>query len=1465
MKVFCLSVFSLERILLSRWGLIPSVFIVMWISCFSITASADIPASGYTYCVANDCAVHFGSPGDACAHFASIAGADAANFIYLGGPGSVYTGWSLLPFDDGRTPYCQINYTNQMHQPSWYAQIIYRNGVGSCPINTHLDAKTQQCIGNPKNDGHPTCSSSAGTNPINVGVGNKFQLEADYKNGSASLLYQRAYNSDGLTPPANLGNSWISNYDREVTSTPSTTTFSVMRPDGKAYSFTLINNVWTSDTDISDRLSGNTTTGWTYRVAADDSVETYNTSGQLIRITNQSGQTQSLTYSDASTPTTIAPKTGLLIRVTDSFGHQLSFTYDSLKRISTLMDPNGGIYLYSYDSVGNLISVKYPDGKVRTYVYNEPNNTSGANLPNALTGILDENGTRFATYKYDASGRAISSEHNLANGTPVEKVSIAYSTDTNGNVVSSAVTDALGTTRNYSFTNILGVVKNTGVTQPCNSGCGAASATTYDVNGNIASKTDFNNNVTNYIYDLNRNLETSRTEAYGTPLARTLTTQWHAVYRLPTLITEPGKTTAFTYDASGNLLSKTMTDTNLNKSRTWSWTYNNLGQVLSANGPRTDVNDVTTYTYYASASSAAGSVHAIGDLATVTNALGHVTSMTNYDLNGRPLTIVDPNNVITTLTYTPRGWLKSRTVNNAQTTTYDYDGVGQLTQITLPDNSALKYTYDTAHRLTDIEDGYVSNGVLTLSGNKMHYTLDAMGNRLKEDTQDPSNTIAKTRSRVFDALNRLQKDIGGTSPSTQMTQYSYDNNGNLKTITDPLNHITTNGYDALNRLISVTDPANGVSTTTYDALDQITQVKDPRLVTTNYTVDGLGNVTLTQSPDSGNTNTVYDAAGNVIQKTDARGVVSNYSYDALNRLTGITYPASPGENLSLVYDNPSANYGKGRLYYLSDNNASLVFGYDAYGNLTLQSDVSAAMWALSSYQYDSANRLSRIKYPNGRIVLYTRNALGQIVQVHTQDNLNAALQTIVSNVTYEPFGPLKSVTFANGVTTAIQHDADYRVGRITTTATPGFDYVYSYNAAGNLTNLTDQLGSANKTYNYDALDRVTSENSPPQNYQYDAGGNRLLAGVTLYSAPQSYAANSNRQTDYAGTPIAHDAAGNITASASVAMTYNHANRLSQSTANNIATTYQYTGLGWRNLKTTGTQRTHYAYLPNGNTLAQMQLNADGNYNQGVDYLWLDDMPIAQIKTTYAANSTPSTRRLTYIHADHLNTPKLMTDSTKKVVWKWSRDAYGLFAPSENPDGDGVSDKLDLRFPGYVYDSETGLFCSLYRCYDPVSGRFTQFDLIGPTRDYSSPVLQVAINAGVPLLSEQENSGLNQPFAYANNNPVKFTDPFGLENGDPWPSLYLNRYNTGEASAFPLINNNARYQACVQECMEQGKKKKWDEPAGSEVVCKVVGGAVAAGTKSRAVGAAVNKVCEPVARHEACSIKCSEKEQELCPK
>lgn len=104
-------------------------------------------------------------------------------------------------------------------------------------------------------------------------------------------------------------------------------------------------------------------------------------------------------------------------------------------------------------------------------------------------------------------------------------------------------------------------------------------------------------NRTNYVPDT-RGLETSRTEGLTSAGANTLqtrivTTSWHATFRLPTLISEKNaggttlRTTAMTYDTVGNLLTRTITDTALSKSRTWTYTYNANGQVLTVNEPRT--------------------------------------------------------------------------------------------------------------------------------------------------------------------------------------------------------------------------------------------------------------------------------------------------------------------------------------------------------------------------------------------------------------------------------------------------------------------------------------------------------------------------------------------------------------------------------------------------------------------------------------------------------------------------------------------------------------------------------------------------------------------------------------------------------------------------------------------------------------------------------------------------------------
>jgi len=107
-----------------------------------------------------------------------------------------------------------------------------------------------------------------------------------------------------------------------------------------------------------------------------------------------------------------------------------------------------------------------------------------------------------------------------------------------------------------------------------------------------------------------------------------------------------------------------------------------------------------------------------------------------------------------------------------------------------------------------------------------------------------------------------------------------------------------------------------------------------------------------------------------------------------------------------------------------------------------------------------------------------------------------------------------------------------------------------------------------------------------------------------------------------------------------------------------------------------------------------------------------------------------------VHADHLSTPRYLTNAAQQVVWRSSHAAFGAAVVDGNPDGDGNSVEFNFRFPGQYYDSETGLHYNYFRYYDPSTGRYITSDPIGL------------------------NGGLNT-YGYVGGNPVLRYDSLGL--------------------------------------------------------------------------------------------------------
>lgn len=229
----------------------------------------------------------------------------------------------------------------------------------------------------------------------------------------------------------------------------------------------------------------------------------------------------------------------------------------------------------------------------------------------------------------------------------------------------------------------------------------------------------------------------------------------------------------------------------------------------------------------------------------------------------------------------------------------------------------LAYGYDAAHRLTSMTNQ---------AGNKIVFTLDALGNHLQTQVVNGSSQVLMTNSATFDSLGRLLTSIGAAN---QATAYEYGANSNLTKLTDPRNAVTQNAFDGLNRVKQVTDALNAVTQIGYDGQDNITSITDPRLHPTTYTINGFGFVTQVVSPDSGTTVYTYDLAGNILSRKDARKITVNYTYDALNRIKTRTSPTT-ASNVSYTYDaTVGGNYGVGRLTSLTAAAGSASFTDDA--------------------------------------------------------------------------------------------------------------------------------------------------------------------------------------------------------------------------------------------------------------------------------------------------------------------------------------------------------------------------------------------------------------------------------------------------------------------------------------------------------------------------------------------------------
>jgi YD repeat-containing protein len=696
---------------------------VLLLSSLVLTAHAQVNEACYPWRTTVS-ALPFGDPGifgysaeEVCRALVARSGNPQ---LVNGGTVRVFKTFTGLVGDPGTGGYCGID--RQAFSVATGEPVPSESG----PYNVDGVGR-QHCW--PSNSG--ACRVS---NPTDPALGIKTEAQVDYAGaGAHPLSLVRSYRSVAMTPSNFAATSvWRHNYGMalELRSHPGLGAASLVarRADGSGLAFSQVaDGTWRAISTTRDALRERRDTagsllGYSYVAFEDNSTETYDTSGRLLAIAARNGWLTTLAY-DAE---------GRLSSVRNHFGRELRFTYDAAGRLAELLPPGAvsgagagsatSPIRYQYDEAaslgvgvvaqGQLSSVTWQDGSVRRYHYEDNR------WPQALTGITDESGVRWATYSYDGNGRVIASEH--AGGT--DRFSFTYAGGI-GDVNQTTVTDYTGATVRtlvYSFADIGGTRYPVSVSAPC-SLCGStAQNTAYNAAGEKTKEVAHDGTVTFFAYDA-KGHQTERAtfpSSYATATTRpalanaskVTSTKWHASFNLPTQIAEPNKLTTRSYNAKGMLTAESWTattdatgaakftavKTGSTYATGWGYNANSLATSIVTRETAAGATVAVETGRWTLAVNASGDVTRVTDV-TDNNLTGRATQ---YDVHGRLLSGTTPSGSVS-MAFDLRGRLTSYTAGTL-TMRFQWTPFGELQRIDGPGTDVVIYEYDAAQRLTGV-------------------------------------------------------------------------------------------------------------------------------------------------------------------------------------------------------------------------------------------------------------------------------------------------------------------------------------------------------------------------------------------------------------------------------------------------------------------------------------------------------------------------------------------------------------------------------------------------------------------------------------------------------------------------------------------------------------------------------------------------------------------------------------------
>ena len=585
------------------------------------------------------------------------------------------------------------------------------------------------------------------------------------------------------------------------------------------------------------------------------------------------------------------------------------------------------------------------------------------------------------------------------------------------------------------------------------------------------------------------------------------------------------------------------------------------------------------------------------------------------------------------------------------------------------------------------------------------------------------------------------------------------------------------------------------SPTTYDVQDHLIEVVDGEGAVTTYDYSDRDLMTEEVSEVSGTTDFDYNEHGELESRTDARGVLMTRTLDELDRVSFEDYPDDTLD-VTYTYDDPTVAFSLGRLTKIERGGQAVDYTYDRFGRVTQDGSLT--------YVYDdNGNRLS-IGYPDSVSAIYTYDAADRqsTLTVEVPGEPDAAVVTASS---YEPAGPLASVTLGNGLTETWSFDTRYFPGAIQVNGgSPVLDWDYTTDDVGNIADIGDVLDPVNdRTYGYQDYQYYLTRGDGPWgdlSWTYDFIGNRLSETRDAVTDTYTYVANAARgnsarldviQLGAGGTTaFAYDAAGNQTqvdsAGDVVDRTYDDAGRMSRQerASAGASTDFLYDGRsylrqaagvvpnpsagvfcdGFETGDTSGWD-TGGVPCPPVDTLLTTEptyssegvLHRVASSDETSYVFYFGGRPVAQLAAPAGS--------LLYLTTDHLGTPILASDEAGGVAWE------GGFEPFGADYSDALETGVFLRATGQWEDRtwtdsglETGTVYNVFRWLSVIFGSYYSVD-----PDY-------LIDPGLQLI-----------YSYGLNNPLAFTDPTG-ERVAAEPSL--NQYLKCALEAGPAAFRDA---------------------------------------------------------------------------